>query len=137
MPEPSGQEWGIVGKFKVIRVGRFYPIRTAVKLNIGKSSSVTLYGEAAKAVEKVTLYTLMVVKAERTEYSRGTGPVYRDYFSNLEYDNYSKYRCYHGEHGFLYCKKECCEGCTYAPGKKVVNEQYILCENFVHTLDQT
>jgi hypothetical protein len=42
-------------------MGNIYPKRTAVKLNIGKSSSVTLYGEAARAVENVTLFTLVVV----------------------------------------------------------------------------
>lgn len=42
-------------------MGNFYPRKTAVKLNIGKSSSVILYGEAAKAVEKVTLFTVVVV----------------------------------------------------------------------------
>jgi hypothetical protein len=42
-------------------MGNYYPKRTAVKLNIGKSSSVTLYGEAARAVEKVTLFTVVVV----------------------------------------------------------------------------
>ena len=42
-------------------MGNFYPKQTAVKLNIGSTSSITLYGEAAKAVEKVTLFTLVVV----------------------------------------------------------------------------
>lgn len=44
-----------------MRMGKLYPNRTAVKLNIGKSSSVTLYGEAARAIEKVTLFTIVVV----------------------------------------------------------------------------
>ncbi len=42
-------------------MGKLYPNRTAVKLNIGKSPSVTLYRETARAVEKVTLFTIVVV----------------------------------------------------------------------------
>jgi hypothetical protein len=49
------------GNFKSVLMGNIYPARTDAKLNIGKSSSVTLYGEAAKIVEKVTLFTVVVV----------------------------------------------------------------------------
>jgi hypothetical protein len=45
------------GNLKMMPMGNFYPKRTAVKLNIGKSSSINLYGEAARTVEKVTLIT--------------------------------------------------------------------------------
>ena len=38
-----------------------YNDKTAVKLNFGKSSSVTLYGEAAKAVESVTIFVAVVL----------------------------------------------------------------------------
>jgi len=42
-------------------MGNFYPKRTAVKLNLGKFSSITLYGDAARAIERMTLFTLVVV----------------------------------------------------------------------------
>jgi hypothetical protein len=42
-------------------MGNFYPKRTAVKLSIGKSTSVNLYGEAARVLEKMTLFTIVVV----------------------------------------------------------------------------
>jgi len=42
-------------------MGNFYPARTDIKLNIGNSSSLTLYGKTARAVEMVNLYTVVVV----------------------------------------------------------------------------
>ncbi len=56
---------------------------------------------------------------------------YRDYFSEHEYDNYSKYLCYQGDSGFCFCKKESCEGCSRTVKEKIINPQYILWEKYV------
>lgn len=58
---PPGKSEGLLVILKQLLMGNLYSKRTAVMLNIGKSSSVTLYGEAARAVENVTLFTLVVV----------------------------------------------------------------------------
>jgi hypothetical protein len=63
----------------------------------------------------------------------------RDSLSEHEYNNYSKYRCYQGELGFLFCSKECCNECcnecTHTDTKKVVNEQYVLWEKYVQPIE--
>jgi hypothetical protein len=56
---------------------------------------------------------------------------YRDYFSEHEYDNYSKYMCYKSDSGFNYCNKDSCEGCSHGYTKKILNPQYILWEKYV------
>jgi len=72
-------------------------------------------------------------EAEETELYEN-GPNCRDYFSQNEYDNYSKYRCYQGELGFYYCNKECCDKCTHVYTEKVINEQYILWKKYVQPI---
>ena len=59
----------------------------------------------------------------------------RDYLSEQEYDNYSKYKCYQDDSGFNYCKKECCEGCTKSRTEKVINPQYILWLKYVQPIE--
>ena len=59
----------------------------------------------------------------------------KDYFSELEDDNYSKYRCYKGDSGFNYCNKDNCEGCKHIGSKKVLNEQYILWQKYVQPIE--
>jgi len=58
----------------------------------------------------------------------------RDYFSEHEYNNYSKYLCYQGDSGFYYCNKDSCTGCTHSCTEKIINEQYVLWENYVQPI---
>jgi hypothetical protein len=60
---------------------------------------------------------------------------YRDYFSEHEYDNYSKYLCYQTESNFYYCKKEDCEGCKHFSKGKEVNYEYSMWEKYVQPLE--
>ena len=60
---------------------------------------------------------------------------YRDYFSEHEYNNYSKYLCYKGDSGFNYCNKNSCEGCRHIGSKNVLNEQCVLWQKYVQPLE--
>lgn len=60
---------------------------------------------------------------------------YRDYFSEHEYDNYSKYLCYKGDSGFNYCNKDSCEGCRLISRNKVLNGQCLLWQKYVQSLE--
>jgi len=60
---------------------------------------------------------------------------FRDYFSEHEYDNYSKYLCWQTEFNFYYCKKEDCEGCKHFRKGKSVNPEYRMWEKYVQPLE--
>ena len=60
---------------------------------------------------------------------------YRDYFSEIEYDNYSKYMCYKGDSGFNYCNEDSCDGCKHFGRKKVLNPQYVLWQKYVQPIE--
>jgi hypothetical protein len=60
---------------------------------------------------------------------------YIDYFSEHEYDHYSKYRCIQGDSGFRFCNKESCEGCSRTVKEKVLNEQYLLWQKYVQPIE--
>jgi len=60
---------------------------------------------------------------------------YRDYFSEHEYDNYSKYMCCQDGSGFNYCNKDSCEGCSHGYTEKVINPQYVLWQKYVQPLE--
>ena len=78
-------------------------------------------------------------EAEITEFCQnkdgGFHTEYRDYFSEHEYDHYSKFRCIQGDSGFYFCSKESCEGCKYFGGKKLLNQQYVLWQKYVQTIE--
>ena len=59
----------------------------------------------------------------------------RDYFSEIEYNNYSKYMCNKVDSGFYYCNKDSCEGCRYFGSKQVLNEQYVLWQKYVQPIE--
>ena len=59
---------------------------------------------------------------------------YRDGFSEDTWENYSKFRCMEGDSGFVFCKKENCEGCNHVNTKKVINPRYRLWEKYVEPL---
>ena len=60
---------------------------------------------------------------------------YRDYFSEHEYDNYSKYMCYQDDSGFDYCDKDSCKGCSLFGSEKVLNGHYLLWQKYVQPLE--
>ena len=59
----------------------------------------------------------------------------RDYLSEIEYNNYSKYMCYRDDSGFNYCNEDSCEGCRCFGRKKVLNEQYVLWQKYVQPIE--
>ncbi len=65
----------------------------------------------------------------------GCYPRYKDYFSEIEYDNYSKYLCFRDGPGFYYCNEDSCEGCKHSGSKKEINEQYILWQKYVQPIE--
>jgi hypothetical protein len=56
---------------------------------------------------------------------------YREGLSECIYNHYQKYRCLVDDSGFVFCKKESCEGCNQVNKKKVINPHYRLWEKFV------
>lgn len=60
---------------------------------------------------------------------------YRDGFSEDTWENYSKYWCMEGDSGFVFCKKENCEGCNHVNTKKVINPHYRLWKKYVEPIE--